>query len=403
MVGRYSLRPGNGREEMTVADDLSLPLGRTVRRRLPSVPPSILALGALISLTVLVLGWLLFAKDPSVAEPFAVVAIEKGPATPAAPPRDVERNAAIPAGAQTVTVIDGKSGARQEIVVRKADPAAATLTASLADGASRTPDPRLVESSRHGAIPRAATDGARPLDAYASTAAAGVDRKMPRIAVVVGGLGIGSTTTAEAIARLPESITLGFAPYGSELPRWAARARGTGHEILLQLPMEPFDYPDNDPGPQTLLTSLPPEQNVDRLHWMLSRAQGYIGVTNYMGARFTANEAALGTVLRDVGKRGLLYLDDGSSPRSIATQAAEAAKAPFVKADLVIDASANWADIDAALARLEAIAAERGIAVGTASALPLSIERIARWAKAAKERGVHIVPLSTILPKAKQG
>ena len=131
--------------------------------------------------------------------------------------------------------------------------------------------------------------------------------------------------------------------------------------------------------------------------------QGYVGVTNYMGARFTSNGAALGTVLRDIGKRGLLYLDDGSSPRSVATQSADAAKAPFVKADLVVDATANWADIDAALAKLETIAAERGIAIGTASALPLSIERIARWAKAAKERGIRIVPLSAILPKAKQG
>jgi polysaccharide deacetylase 2 family uncharacterized protein YibQ len=69
----------------------------------------------------------------------------------------------------------------------------------------------------------------------------------------------------------------------------------------------------------------------------------------------------------------------------------------------VVDTTPNWADIDAALAKLETIAAERGVAIGTASALPLSIERIARWAKAAKERGIRIVPLSAILPKAKQG
>jgi polysaccharide deacetylase 2 family uncharacterized protein YibQ len=339
-----------------------------------------------------------------------IVAIDKAarsaePVVAASQPvRDnADKSHAIPPGGQTVTIIDGKSGARQEVVVRKADPGAAALTAGLADGAIRPADPRLVESSRYGAIPRVAADGVRPIDVYASTAAAAVDRKLPRIAIVVGGLGISATTTAEAIARLPDSITLGFAPYGSELPRWAARARGTGHEILLQLPMEPFDYPDNDPGPQTLLASLAPEQNLDRLHWMLSRTHGYIGVTNYMGARFTANEGAFGAVLRDIGKRGLVYLDDGSSPRSIATQAAEATKAPFIKADLVIDTSASWADIDAALARLEAIAAERGVAVGTASALPLSVERIARWAKAAKDRGVHVVPLSTILPKGKQG
>jgi uncharacterized protein len=385
------------------------------RRSLLPIPPFLLIAGSLGFLTAIALGWLLFVKDPRASEPFAVVSIERSAARqrpePAAPPaalsaRDPVENkaAAIPPGAQTVTIIDGKSGTRQEFVVRNTDPAAGAATAKLQDGfEGNAVDSRLVEVSRHGAIPRVGNDGTRPLDHYASSAAAAADRKMPRIAIVVGGLGIGGGTTAEAIGKLPDSITLAFAPYGGELSRWAARARGTGHEIMLQLPMEPFDYPDNDPGPQTLLSSLSPEQNIDRLHWMLSRMQGYVGVTNYMGARFTSNEAMLGAVLRDVGKRGLLYLDDGSSPRSVATKSADAAKAPFVKADLVVDATPNWADIDAALARLETIAAERGVAIGTASALPLSIERIARWAKAAKERGIRIVPLSAILPKAKQG
>jgi uncharacterized protein len=399
-----------------VAEDLSLPLGTSARRRsLLPIPPFLLIAGSLGFLTAIVLGWLLFVKDPRASEPFAVVSIEKSAAKqrpePAAPPaalsaREPVENkaAAIPPGAQTVTIIDGKSGTRQEFVVRNTDPAAGAVTAKLQDGfEGNAADSRLVEVSRHGAIPRVGNDGTRPLDLYASSAAAAADRKMPRIAIVVGGLGIGGGTTAEAIGKLPDSITLAFAPYGGDLSRWAARARGTGHEIVLQLPMEPFDYPDNDPGPQTLLSSLSPEQNIDRLHWMLSRMQGYVGVTNYMGARFTSNEAMLGAILGDVGKRGLLYLDDGSSPRSVATKSADAAKTPFAKADLVVDATPNWADIDAALARLETIAAERGVAIGTASALPLSIERIARWAKAAKERGIRIVPLSAILPKAKQG
>jgi polysaccharide deacetylase 2 family uncharacterized protein YibQ len=398
-----------------VADDLSLPLRTSIgRRSLLAIPPFFLIAASLGFLTAAVLGWLIFVKDPRANDPFAVVTIEKGPAKQKSEPttlpavsstRDLGENkaAAIPPGAQTVTIIDGKSGARQEVVVRNADPAAAAIAAKLQDGLEGNPvDARLVEVSRHGAIPRMGNDGARPLDLYASAAAAAADRKLPRIAIVVGGLGIGGSTTAEAIGKLPDAITLAFAPYG-DLSRWAARARGTGHEIVLQLPMEPFDYPDNDPGPQTLLSSLSPEQNLDRLHWMLSRMQGYVGVTNYMGARFTSNEAALGAVLRDIGKRGLLFLDDGSSPRSVVTQSAEAAKTPFVKADLVVDATANWAEIDAALAKLETIAAERGVAIGTASALPLSIERIARWAKAAKERGIRIVPLSAILPKAKQG
>jgi polysaccharide deacetylase 2 family uncharacterized protein YibQ len=165
--------------------------------------------------------------------------------------------------------------------------------------------------------------------------------------------------------------------------------------------MEPFDYPDNDPGPQTLLTSLDAAQNVDRLHWLMSRFPGYVGIANTMGGRFTASEQALSPVLREAAKRGLIYLDDGSSTRSLASQIAGANNLAFAKADLVIDAVPAPADVDRALGRLEAMARDRGVAVGVASALPVSIERIAKWAKAAESRGVLLVPITAVVAKAK--
>ena len=43
-------------------------------------------------------------------------------------------------------------------------------------------------------------------------------------------------------------------------------ARRGGHEILMQVPFEPFDYPNNNPGPDTLLISQPAAKNVEDLH-----------------------------------------------------------------------------------------------------------------------------------------
>lgn len=397
-----------------MAGDLGNPLGKNKRKPRRFLPPQTLPIaGAALALFAVAFIWMSVAGNRNGGEPFAVATIDRSPrpkstpqASPSAPEASsTKKNATdpLPPGTRTVTIIDGKSGERQEVVIRDADPASAPANAKNGNDTSDVKvDARLVETSRYGPIPRTANDGARPIDVYASPAAQSVNRNSARIAIVVGGLGISNATTGDAIAKLPASVTLAFAPYGNDLPRLAARARGTGHEILLQLPMEPFDYPDNDPGPQTLLSSASLEQNLDRLHWMMSRIQGYVGVTNYMGARFTAAEKALAPVVSDIGKRGLLYLDDGSSPRSIAAQSAQSAKAPFLKADLVIDASPSWADIDSSLAKLEMIAADKGFAVGTATALPVSIERIARWAKAAAARGIQIVPLSAILPKAKQ-
>ena len=397
-------------------DDLSAPLGQHPRKkkrftlpvRISTLVASVLTLGL-----ATVTGWALFVDDPFGGEPVAVVSAlprsapqAKGPAAdPAAQVAQTKPAVAPvvsaaptepgkPTNPQTVTIIDGSTGKRQEIQVGgPVDTKSATKPATGIDQ-------RLLEKTQHGMIPKVAPDGTRASEAYARPAKGNPNG--PRIAIVISGLGIGANGTSEALAKLPAAVTFAFTPYGTDVERWVARARSENHEVLLQVGMEPFDYPDNDPGPQTLLTSASAEQNLDRLQWFMSRFQGYVGVTNLMGAKFTASESAFGPVVRDIVKRGLLYVDDGSSQRSLASQISGASNAAFAKTDIVIDATPSSAEIDAALAKLEAAAKSRGIAVGTASALPVSIDRIAQWIKAAEARGITLVPISAVANKPKQ-
>ena len=385
-------------------DDLSTPLGqgkvRTRRKawRIPWVPMA----AALLALPVaLFAGVALFSHDPLGGEPMAT-APATAPGDMAAAPEGTPPTppAGTPAGqpaapnpnSKTVTIIDGTTGAKREVQI-PAGP----------EGQPASNDQRFVESSRHGALPKIAPDGTRPSEAFARPVkpAASGNANGPRVAIVVGGLGIGANSTADALRKLPGAITLAFAPYGSDLERQVAHARETGHEVMLQIPMEPFDYPDNDPGPHTLLTSIDAGQNLDRLHWLMSRFQGYVGVVNYMGGRFTASEQGMGPLLREAALRGLIYLDDGSSARSLASQIAGANNLAFAKADLVIDQVPTPADVDRALGRLETLARARGTAVGFAGALPVSIDRITRWIKAAESRGIQLVPITAVVSRAK--
>jgi polysaccharide deacetylase 2 family uncharacterized protein YibQ len=394
------------REDGLMSDDLSTPLGqgkvRKPRRSVPPLTAPVLA-GCLGLLLAIFVGWAIIADDPLGGEPMAVAPAEpraevsgktEDPSSKLAqeaanPPGDGA--AQPPQGGKTITIIDGTSGNRRDIVL---PPEGETRSAAPAD--------RLSEQSRHGPLPKIAQDGKRPAEAFARAVKELPGKaNAPRVAIVIGGMGIGANVTADALRKLPGPVTFAFAPYGVNIERLAARARDQGHELLLQLPMEPFDYPDNDPGPQTLLTSLDASQNVDRLHWLMSRFQGYVGVMNYMGARFTASEQAMGPVLREVVKRGLIYMDDASWPRSLAGQIAGANGLPFAKADLIIDQVPTPSDIDRALSRLEAAARAKGVAVGVAGALPVSIERIARWAKGAESRGVLLVPISAVVAKAR--
>ena len=303
----------------------------------------------------------------------------------------------------TVTIIDGTTGKRQEINVSPAATKGGQKPNAKAEAKpDASIDPRFLENSRHGQIPKIAPDGARPSEVYAKPPKPQAARPdTPRIAIVIEGLGIGASSTTEALAKLPAEITVAFSPYGTDPERWVARARGEGREVLLQVGMEPFDFPDNDPGPQTLLTSNTAELNVDRLHWFLSRFQGYVGVTSLMGARFTATDQALAPVLREIGKRGLIYFDDGASPRSVAGQMAGGQNVAFARADAVLDAVPTGNDIDNALARLEATARNRGVAIASASALPITIDRIANWARGAEARGLALVPVSAVANRTK--
>jgi polysaccharide deacetylase 2 family uncharacterized protein YibQ len=400
------------------ADDLSAPLGQGRTPRRPTVPLAIpRALVAVLSISVVVVaGWAMVMDDPFGGEPMTVAPIALATANPGKKPDEAAARPAGPAAAErpnrydgppveattppappgkTVTIIDGSSGKRQEIVIP------ANGSPGPPDSKPSGVEQRLTESSKHGAIPKVAPDGARAADVYARPVKAIAGKpNAPRIAIVVGGLGVGAGITNEALGKLPGPVTFAFAPYGSNLEQLVLRARNGGHEILLHVPMEPFDYPDNDPGPQTLLTSLDAGANIDRLHWLMSRFQGYVGIANHMGGRFTSSDAALAPVLREASKRGLIYLDDGSSQRSVAGQIAGANNLAFAKADLVIDAVPTGADVERALGRLETMARERGIAVGMASALPVSIERIAKWAKAAEGRGVLLVPITAVAKRS---
>jgi polysaccharide deacetylase 2 family uncharacterized protein YibQ len=313
-------------------------------------------------------------------------------------------------GTKTVTIIDGGTGQRREVMIPATPDGGGQGGQGGGQGGQGNPgtaanDQRLTEPSRHGPLPKIAQDGTRPSDAFARPGKAATNGNGkgngPRVALVVSGLGIGANTTTDALSKLPGSVTFAFAPYGGDLERHVARARDGGHEVMLQIPMEPFDYPDNDPGPHTLLTSIDAAQNLDRLHWLMSRFQGYVGIVNYMGGRFSASEQGMAPVLREAATRGLIYLDDGSSARSLAGQIAGANNLAFAKADLIIDQVPTPADVDRALGRLETVARARGTAVGFAGAMPVSIDRITRWIKAAESRGIQLVPITAVVARAK--
>lgn len=280
-------------------------------------------------------------------------------------------------------------------IVRIGDPGAAAQDPRVA----HIPDPELIEKSPEGQLPKRAADGRRPVDVYARPWSGG---RGARLAIVIGGMGVSQTSTQAAIDKLPAEVTLGFAPQGNSLSRWAQAARKKGHEILLQIPMEPFDYPRVDPGRGTLIVDAAPDANLKVLHESMGRLTNYAGVMNYLGARFTSEPGAFDPIMKDIGERGLMYLDDGTSARSQAEGLAAASRAPFAAADLTIDAVQDKAEILKMLDQAEATARAKGTAIAIGTGFDITVDAVADWVKGAKKRGIEIVGAASLASDPEQ-
>ncbi len=321
-------------------------------------------------------------RDPPPAKP-APQAVVAMPAPDATTP-SAQRSAEEVETASGVTVVRPPGSAPSEAVVIRVPPANAPRLAAA-------PDPRLTEQGRHGLMPRIGEGRLRALDVYARPDEPGTG---PRIAILVTGLGIGQSATAAATARLPQAVSLAFAPYGNEVERAAARARDAGHEVFLQLPMEPFDYPDSDPGPQALLTALKGPENADRLAWVLARFPGYVGLVNLMGGKMMG-DSAFEPILREIGARGLGFVDDGTVPKS--PSLANKSRTPSARAEIVLDATPRPDAIDAELARAEGLARSNGFVLVSTGGSLMAVDRIVRWARDLDARGIRLVPASVAL------
>lgn len=333
------------------------------------------------------------APDVAVIDSAARAALGKGPAAPrvTGPAEAASADVAPGSGeARIMAPAFGRTAPGAEI-----DPTGGVRVIRGGQRAAplpRAPLPGIHEQGPGGLLPMTAADGRTAFAAYRRPF---TDAGRPKVALVVGGLGLNARITERAIEDLPAEVTLSFVPYAENLQGWIDRARANGHEVLIEIPMEPFDYPQNDTGPHTLLSTAPPDENGRRLEFLLSRATGYFAVTNYLGGRFAqagdATSAAMGLLRR----RGIGFVSDGTT--SALGVAAQSSGVKAVSADRSIDQRPAASDVTSQLGALEAQAGQRGAALGFGVGYSVTIETIARWARDLDRRGVQLAPASALM------
>jgi polysaccharide deacetylase 2 family uncharacterized protein YibQ len=248
----------------------------------------------------------------------------------------------------------------------------------------------LSEPGPGGALlPILAPDGRSAAQAYARPF---VSNGKPKVAMIVGGLGLNPRYTKQAIEQLPPEVTLSFVPYRDDLQSWIDLARAHGHEVLLEAPMEPNDYPDNDPGPFTLMAGGSPQETAKRTEWLLSRATGYFGLTNYLGSKFVTSDAGMNAFTQTLKQRGVAFIDDGSAAK-------RGGGVWRASADRIIDDQLAGEAIGQKLSELEGAAAKRGQALGSGFSYPITLTQVATWAQGLPQRGFQLAPASAVMAR----
>lgn len=254
----------------------------------------------------------------------------------------------------------------------------------------------LIEKTEFGPLPKITGDGTKPWKYYSKSVTTKTSK--PIISVIVTGLGA-NKKISELALRLPEAINLSFSPYAANLNSWMTSARTSGHELLLDLPMEASNYPVSDPGPSGLLVSKDQTDNETKIKKLMAHDFGYVGFVTPQDDVFLDNNELLKSLLHVLSGRGLMLVVGRQPAKNETRELIDKGNTASVIIDTVIDEELTPTAIRAHLTLLEQTAKQRGYAVGVAKAYPITIKQLNEWAGKLDADGFTLVPVSLIVAK----
>ena len=217
----------------------------------------------------------------------------------------------------------------------------------------------------------------------------------PLVAIIIDDIGY-DRPVARQMLDLDVPLTFSVLPKAPHSRQLADEARSKGIEIMLHLPMEPKEYPEVDPGPGALLTSMTPDEFIDQLGQNLDVLPGLKGVNNHMGSGISTSPERMRQIFSILKKRGLYYIDSRTTAETVALPSAQLLQLPFAERDIFIDHFEDEAFIRSQLGKLIERAKEQGYAVGIAHPHAITHKVLAEFLPKLK-KNVELVPASMVV------
>lgn len=248
----------------------------------------------------------------------------------------------------------------------------------------------------YGQVPAISSSGMTPLSAYKHPFS--INNGKTAVSIIIGGLGVNRAITQQAIDDLPSEVTLSFAAHSSGLQGWVNKARAKGHEVLIEIPLESNQFDASEPGAdRALRVETNTSSNPRNLAWLLSRAQGAFGVTNYNGDKFLNRADAVAPLFEKLSQMGLGFVFDGSVSAPSLSAISSSARLPYASGFNLIDATPEPSIISSELSRLSDYAAQGAGPIGVGFAYAETIVAVQSWARNLESQGLTLAPASSAL------
>jgi len=300
------------------------------------------------------------------------------PSLPVASPRPAQRVKSPAQVASTAAPTRAELPSPGTAAPRPASTPEAPVTAATPLPVPAVPPPSSAEPAwLRFAVPAAAPDG------------------RARVAIIIDDMGL-DRARSERVMALPGPLTLSFLAYARDLPQQAAIAHRNGHELMVHVPMEPMGHL-LVPDPNQLDVAMSREEVLTRLRWDLSRFEGYVGINNHMGSRFTSDAPAMRPVLEELKARGLLFIDSRTSASTTGAEVAHEIGVPNASRDVFLDYEISIAAVEQQLLELERFAKRNGNAIAIGHPHDQTLEVLQRWLRELPQKGLALVPVSAIV------
>jgi len=223
------------------------------------------------------------------------------------------------------------------------------------------------------------------------------DENMPLIAIVIDDMGVDRRRSPRAIA-LPGPLTMSFLTYARDLGSQTSAALEAGHELMIHVPMEPGSS-TVDPGPNVLRVADGIGQTLENLRWGLNQFDGYVGLNNHMGSKFTQDPTGMRAVMEEVKARGLLFLDSRTAGGSVGAKLAAEVGVPFATRNVFLDHVDDEEEVRMRLAQTERLARKNGAAIAIGHPHDATLNVLEEWLPEVEERGFLLAPMSAVVKR----